>query len=122
MTQVHHKRTVEIHTITASCDECGKSSGAAGRETLLGWGWSLDHRGADRCPDCTRELRDRELRAEKLAARTRYLASLETDETPPLVHGRVLTERGALYTRAEIDEEIAQAFETARRRRWRHAS
>lgn len=113
MTQKHYTRTVEIRTVRGTCDDCGATAGPAARDTLLGWGWTLsdghDEHGPDRCPDCAALARARALRAEEDAARARLIRQLEDGE-PLLVHGRVLTEHTVLYTRAEIDAEIARAL------------
>lgn len=113
MTQQHYMRTVEIRTVRGTCDECGATAGPAAHDTLLGWGWTLadghDEHGPDRCPDCAALARARVRRAEENAARARLIAQLE-DEEPLLVRGRVITEHAVLYTRAEIDAEIARAF------------
>lgn len=107
MSQQHYSRTVEIRTVRATCDDCGAVAGPAGQETLLGWGWALAD--VDHCPDCAEARRASELRAEEDAARARLIARLE-DEEPLLVHGRVLVEGMALYTRAALDAEIERAW------------
>jgi hypothetical protein len=112
VSQKHHLRTVEIRTITATCDECLAVGGPAAHATLLGWGWRLMKRG-DVCPDCSQKAAEIERRTEEDAARARRIASLDgSSDEPSFVRGRVLLgEDGhALYTRAEINAEITRAL------------
>lgn len=111
MTQRHHVRTVEIRTITATCDACGERSPAAGIETLLGWGWALPDLPSndDLCPECAAGVRDRRLRYEESRARAKHIAALEAGD-PIYVRGRVYVERGTIWSREELNDEIEKAL------------
>jgi hypothetical protein len=117
MSQKHHVRTIEIHTLTATCDECGLRSPASALDTLVHAGWRLSTTRPDLCPECAEVARGLERVAGENEARAKHIAALESGE-PLYVHGRVYVGTAELRTRAEIDAEIAHALRKSRSR-WR---
>jgi hypothetical protein len=121
VSQKHHVRTVEIRTVTATCDECGKRSDTCSDATRIGRGWQLVARSArrvdrDLCPDCVEVAHGLARAVAENVARAKHIAALESGD-PIYVHGRVIIDDDVLYTRADIDAEIARAMKQARRDR-----
>lgn len=88
--KVTHTRTVEIVTFTVTCDHCGTTTRAMGRDALHSAGWTIG--ASDTCPDCHFGMEQEAYRREADAATAAYIATLERDEVP-LVHGRIYAER-----------------------------